>query len=204
MDELEDSLKDYENSLVSKRFDIAKAIILKLFKKKFGGTILYIASHCFLPDAVKSILPTSILNFQDSNKQTLLHLTISVICETQVESQIENHQDFLKLVKQLLELGANPNIQNELGNSPLHLAVCCRSVEIIKLLCRSGGDLFAINNLGYSPHHLVWLLHFEECAQVLVDGYYNYKKLKNNFECAIIYLIMTFFLIIAVHSISKC
>jgi hypothetical protein len=41
MDELEDLLKDYENSLISKRFDIAKAIILKLFKKYIKGQIFY-------------------------------------------------------------------------------------------------------------------------------------------------------------------
>jgi ankyrin repeat protein len=38
----------------------------------------------------------------------------------------------------LLEKGADPNIKDPLGNTPLHLAACTNNIAVVTLLLKAG------------------------------------------------------------------
>jgi len=54
-------------------------------------------------------------------------------------------------VKKLVECGANVNIQDSNGNTPLHLAYLRRDQEMIKFLEDNGADKNCKNHNGKSP-----------------------------------------------------
>ena len=123
-------------------------------------------------DTVKYFLPKSVLDFQDADKQTLLHLTFCAFLELNLDSRQQNHTDFIKLVKLLLDNGASPNIKNKWGeDTPLHLAVNTFSIEMMTLLCESGGDIYIFNDRNTSPKR--------RCAEILVASYYRFENLEN-------------------------
>lgn len=55
--------------------------------------------------------------------------------------QTKPHKDLLSLVQLLLEAGADPNLANEQGQTPLMLAVDGRSHERVKLLLKHGAQI---------------------------------------------------------------
>lgn len=59
-----------------------------------------------------------------------------------------------EVAKMLLDIGANPNIQDEDGQTPLHKAVRVGGPEIISLLIRFGADASILDRDGYSVFDL--------------------------------------------------
>ncbi|NRA18581.1 MAG: ankyrin repeat domain-containing protein [Oceanospirillaceae bacterium] len=55
------------------------------------------------------------------------------------------------LIELLLSKGANPNARDDIGKTPLMVALNHCSVDIINLLLDHGGDLELSSNHGYSP-----------------------------------------------------
>lgn len=51
----------------------------------------------------------------------------------------------------LLDHGANPNQQDIIGNTPLHLAVCSSKLDIVILLLKNGANCNASDNTGRTP-----------------------------------------------------
>lgn len=47
------------------------------------------------------------------------------------------HTEYL-LFSLLLKYGANPNIKDALGNTPLHLAACTHHMDVVTLLLKGG------------------------------------------------------------------
>ncbi len=92
------------------------------------------------------------VNAQNSQRETALHQALS--------------EKRLKVAEILLEAGADPNIQDRLGNTPFHKATEPPSVTLqgrqgtleeilIKIaatdmLLKAGGDIYKINKFGYS------------------------------------------------------
>ena len=60
---------------------------------------------------------------------------------------------YKKIVRILLNAGANPNIQNEFGNTVLHTAIRGWHQDIVKLLLKAGADLTIKNNYGDTLLH---------------------------------------------------
>ena len=54
----------------------------------------------------------------------------------------------------LLDNGANPNQQDIIGNTPLHLAVCSSKLDIVILLLKNGANCNASDNTGRTPLQL--------------------------------------------------
>lgn len=54
-------------------------------------------------------------------------------------------------INYLLEAGANPNIRDFNGNTPLHLAACKKKFKLIKLLLLFNADATITNNYGQLP-----------------------------------------------------
>ena len=57
----------------------------------------------------------------------------------------------LEIAKLLLENGADPNIQDEYGNTLLHSAVSDENIEEVKLLIKYGADMNKKNSRGFTP-----------------------------------------------------
>ena len=45
------------------------------------------------------------------------------------------------LVSLLLKHGANPNLKDQIGNTPLHLAACTNHVRVVTLLLKAGKSI---------------------------------------------------------------
>ena len=58
-------------------------------------------------------------------------------------------------LQSLLELGANPNIQNNLGETPLYLCVESENFELFKILIEYGADTNIQKRNGDTPLHLI-------------------------------------------------
>jgi hypothetical protein len=90
------------------------------------------------------------INLQDSMsyRNTALHLAIAkgyqnVSLDGQ-RLKISN----LKLIKQILELGADVNLQNGNGNTPLHLACLRRDIWMVKAILKKNPNIQMCNNEG--------------------------------------------------------
>jgi ankyrin repeat protein len=57
----------------------------------------------------------------------------------------------LYLVPELLKKGANPNVKDKLGWSPLHHAVSFNHLPTVKLLLEYGADSNLANNKKWTP-----------------------------------------------------
>jgi ankyrin repeat protein len=75
--------------------------------------------------------------------------------------------DFLK-VRQLLERGADPNVRDGDGRTPLFSAVLGGSVGLVGLLLESGAEVDARDNDGWTPLHFAAQEYEPEIARLLV------------------------------------
>jgi ankyrin repeat protein len=75
--------------------------------------------------------------------------------------------DFVR-VRALLARGANPNVRDEDGRTPLHQAVLGNSVGLVGLLIESGADVNARDRQGFSPLHFAAQEHAPAIARILV------------------------------------
>lgn len=78
------------------------------------------------------------LNSMIADGRTPLHLAVQTFAS-------------LKIIKRLLNISANPNIQDELGATPLHYAFLLGRADIIVQLIQSGAKLDLKDKQGYLP-----------------------------------------------------
>jgi len=77
---------------------------------------------------------------------------------------------YLRVVKLLLEHGADPNIQNKDGMTPLHFATERGSPEVVKLLLEHGADPnIQENKFGWTPLHYAVSRCHVDVVRVLLD-----------------------------------
>jgi ankyrin repeat protein len=70
------------------------------------------------------------------------------------ELHIAAYEGDVERVKKLLEKGANPNIQDEVGRTPLRNAAFKGHVDVVKLLLEHGADPNIQNEYGDTPLHM--------------------------------------------------
>ena len=74
----------------------------------------------------------------------------------------------VKSVKKLLKEGADPNVRDEKGRTPLHHAVKDGRLDIVKLLVESGADVNAPDNYGLTPLHYAVDYGYEKLIEFLL------------------------------------
>lgn len=90
----------------------------------------------YLLEILVKMINTKDINAQDEQGNTALHIA-------------SQYKRWERHVKALLDLGANPNIQNKDGNTPLHIVY--NSEATAKMLIDHGADLTLVNCDGDTP-----------------------------------------------------
>jgi len=101
---------------------------------------------------VKAILKNyrEFINSQDELGNTPLHKAVAI------------HRDNNDVIKLLLKKGADPNIKNNEGQTPLHETVWGWRLSYVKLLVQYGADVIAKNNRNKSPIEYATTLETQE------------------------------------------
>jgi len=90
-----------------------------------------------------------------SYQNTPLHLAIGKgYKDRSADGDVLIHSNY-ELAAKLLGLGANPNLQNKDGNTPLHLAALRRDPDLLKLLLGHRADATIRNHQGKTPLELL-------------------------------------------------
>lgn len=69
----------------------------------------------------------------------------------------------------LIQNGADPNVKDSHGWTPLHRAVLWEHIQIVKLLLRSNADPNAADEDGFTPLHIAAKWDHFESAKLLID-----------------------------------
>jgi ankyrin repeat protein/N-acetylneuraminic acid mutarotase len=105
----------------------------------YGNTPLLLAASRNDPEALALLIDAHAnVNAQDKNGRSALHL-------------VANNRDpavALECGKRLLRAGANPNLRDSDGNTPLLLAVDAKRSDLVELLLANNADPNAQNNQG--------------------------------------------------------
>lgn len=93
----------------------------------------------------------------------------------------------LELVKTLLNLKANPNLQTKEGYTPLHLACIRRDCAMISALLKAGADPSIKNKAGETPKDLL-IINYSKSSEIIenICGVYllNKEEYEANLEAA--------------------
>jgi hypothetical protein len=108
----------------------------------------------------------SSINVQDQDGNTLLIYSIYNF----------NHD----AVVMLLQRGANPNLSNDAGISPMHLAVALNDDKAVKILVQYGADINILDNTGSTPIMYAALSDNIKTIEYLINHNANLDIINNN------------------------
>lgn len=138
------------------KFLVEKGANVNLKHPEHGNIALHYASRSGHLEIVKLLVEKEAsVNTQNKYGRTALHHASEC-----TESLFEGHEsnpehkeieDYLEIVKLLVEKGANINIQDEHGRTALHIASVNGRLEMVKLLVEKGADIKVKNNKGETP-----------------------------------------------------
>lgn len=75
----------------------------------------------------------------------------------------------ITIIKSILKKGANINAKNEIGDTPLHLAIIHANEEVVKFLLNNGADFELANNKGLRSLHMAAYFGRENIVKLLLD-----------------------------------
>ena len=173
---------------------IAYGADLELAELGYGDTALHTAAHLNNADIVKILLesgadPNPIS--RHTNWETPLHYAaeagaidaVQALLDGGVEADVrigqgrspmitiikEGRKNKTAVVRILLENGADPSLQDNIGNTALHYAVMNGITAMIELLIENGASLDLTNSLGNTALHLAATGIRSEPVSVLIE-----------------------------------
>ena len=116
----------------------------------------------------------SLIFMQDNDGDTKLHLVIIFDMETVALEMIDSMTDYSLL-----------NIQNQLRQTPLHLAVLLNMLKVVRRLMSCGVEIDASDHTGNTPVHIACRENNTKMAEVLLTPIKREEILGN--KCDIMY-----------------
>jgi len=109
------------------------------------------------------------VNYQDNNGRAALHNAVwgKYGGRLRVKSSY-NPNDSPECALLLLERGADPNLKDGGGNSPLCVACGTNGFSCIDLLVKNGADVNLANLAGNTPLHEVFFRANTDCLDLLL------------------------------------
>ena len=90
--------------------------------------------------------------------------------------QGDNKVRAIRIIRILLRAGASPNLVNDRGLSPLHIAAQMSGAPIVKLLIQAGADVNLVDNDGGTALHFAAMLDKRECVAALVTARIDVRR----------------------------
>jgi ankyrin repeat protein/serine/threonine protein kinase len=153
---MEEIVKEVLDVLLSNKiFEICKYWIISLLENSYDYVLKLFYSlfdkYIQEGDIDKIQFLASIIN--NLNKDLLLALFLEKYenDNTLIHKVVKSKVNEQKIMKILLEYGANPNLKDVSGQTPLHLAIVDDKIEIVKLLLEYLVDYNLKDNLGNTP-----------------------------------------------------
>jgi ankyrin repeat protein/serine/threonine protein kinase len=145
-------------SLLENSYDYVLKLFYSLFDKYIQeGDIEKIEFLASIINNLNKDLLLALFLEKDENDNTLIHKVV----KSKVNEQ--------KIMKILLEYGANPNLKDVSGQTPLHLAIVDDKIEIVKLLLEYLVDYNLKDNLGNTPLTLAIKKNRIEIVELLLQ-----------------------------------
>ena len=116
--------------------EVHESVIDKMTLKSDEDRLIYGVRNGDL-DFVKSAFEKGI----DINKKIKNRTILSYICNTY-------NPQALVMIETCLKFGANPNIKDAYGDTPLFVSIKHRQTAIVKLLLENGADIYITNRAG--------------------------------------------------------
>jgi hypothetical protein len=146
-----------ERSILSHRNDQAEAVLSPVLQKnRSGKSALHLVAASGSIKGLELMLQHGAnINEQDAEGQTALHIAITAM-----------HDRWEELVMHLLDAGADPNLANNVGSTPLHLAAERGLDNCVRALLTNGATSIS-NHAGDLPLHLAALGGHASTMQLL-------------------------------------
>ena len=116
---------------------------------------------------------SSLISHRYRSVDLFLSLSLSV-CLSPLPPLTTNNANYRhspKCVQLLIDAGAEKNLQDKHGNTPLHLAAIHNAPKVIEVLIEYGADGLAQNNEGRTPWRQALTSNNDDCAQLLRKAY---------------------------------
>ncbi len=104
------------------------------------------------------------IKYVDKNRKAALHEAV-YLCKSE-----KGKKNSLNIVKILIKYGANVNVKDNSGWTPLHIAAWYSDLDIVKYLVEKGADVNAKDNLGQTPLHISTNKGDLENVKALIHG----------------------------------
>ena len=139
-------------------------------RDRLGNTPLHLAAFAGSIEIIQLLIESgSSLDALDSNRNTPLHTAIVRDCKGVTQDNDATIQnEIIAITNLLLDRGANPNIQNRFGETPLHKAALSGKTVVANLLLKKGANPNIQDLVGETPLHRAILCKKDDLVQSLL------------------------------------
>ena len=123
-------------------------------------------------------VPFTVVETHDENGDTPLHIAINACVGTTAEGTNEVSSNVAaECAEILISYGAEVNIQNNIGSTPLHSAVCRSNLAVIQVLLKHGGRVDVQDVYGNTPLMLAQAMKKSTKIVALLEKMTNSKHI---------------------------
>ena len=124
--------------------------------------------HCAARIGIKSMVEVLIERHADPNARTIDYRT-PLIEATSGSEENQKESDVAEAISYLLEKGANPNLADLIGRTPLHWAAFNGYFKIAKILIEGGANIRLVDKEYVQPIHLASFVGKADIVTLLLE-----------------------------------
>lgn len=154
---------EQEDILSFKEYLVSRGDSVNVELDSYGKTALHYAVYCGRVKMVNWLINQGAkVNRKDIRQQTPLHMVFPDIDYYDVNVDMTLHKIGMEsrecirysIALALLKNGADPNMRDYKGSTPLHYALLQSSFSVVTLLVKNGAELTVFNYKGMTPLHI--------------------------------------------------